>query len=81
VVDGKREDSRRWESLGTCVQGGVQGSKQVSHYLLIALWVASYVCDQKYCEWHAPVQTKDLAQVTLVVTHTVTGENNEQELL
>jgi len=50
VADGK--DSRRWLSLGTFVQGGggVQGSKQVSDCLSIALWVASHMCDEKYCE-------------------------------
>ena len=61
--------------------GGVQGSKQVSDCLSIALWVVSHMCDEKYCEWQAPVQTKDLGEVTLVVTHTFTGEKNKKELL
>jgi len=39
------------------------------------------MCDEKYCEWQAPVQTKDLGEVTLVVTHTFTGEKNKKELL
>ena len=81
MVDGK--DSRRWLSLGTFGQGGggVQDSQQVSHCLWIAFWVASHMCDEKYCKWQAPVQTQDLGEVTLVVTHTFTGEKNKKELL
>jgi len=61
--------------------GRVQGSKPVSDCLSIAFWVASHMGDEKYCEWLAPVQTKDLGAVTLVVTHTFTGEKNKKELL